>query len=46
MMYIKPIVALKFGTTKPTNGGAAASGARRGGMEEKKWKSIKGNKVQ
>ena len=39
MMYMKPIVALKFGNTK-------ASGARRGGVEEKKGKSYRGNRMQ
>ncbi|KAL1532328.1 Myosin-3 [Salvia divinorum] len=39
VMYMKPIVALKFGNTK-------ASAARRGGVEEKKGKSYGGNRMQ
>ncbi|PIN15927.1 Deoxyribodipyrimidine photolyase/cryptochrome [Handroanthus impetiginosus] len=46
MLYIKPIVALKFGNTKPMNNKATASGTRRMATQENKWKSQKGNRIQ
>ncbi|KAI3468451.1 hypothetical protein Pfo_025114 [Paulownia fortunei] len=46
MSYLKPVVALKFGNTKPMNNRTIATGARRIGKEENKWQSHKGNRMQ
>ncbi|KAL0330095.1 UNVERIFIED_CONTAM: Cryptochrome DASH, chloroplastic/mitochondrial, partial [Sesamum radiatum] len=43
MSYIKPIVALKFGNTKPVSNRMTAPGNRRSATEEK-WMSRKGNR--
>ncbi|KAL0324046.1 UNVERIFIED_CONTAM: Cryptochrome DASH, chloroplastic/mitochondrial [Sesamum calycinum] len=45
MSYIKPIVALKFGNTKPVSNRTTAPGNRRSATEEK-WMSRKGNRFQ
>ncbi|KAL0393839.1 UNVERIFIED_CONTAM: Cryptochrome DASH, chloroplastic/mitochondrial [Sesamum latifolium] len=45
MSYIKPIVALKFGNTKPMSNRTVAPGNRRNATEER-WMSRKGNRFQ
>ncbi|KAL2236833.1 UNVERIFIED_CONTAM: Cryptochrome DASH, chloroplastic/mitochondrial [Sesamum indicum] len=45
MSYIKPIMALKFGNTKPVSNRMTAPGNRRNATEEK-WMSRKGNRFQ
>ncbi|KAG8375306.1 hypothetical protein BUALT_Bualt10G0086600 [Buddleja alternifolia] len=46
MSYIKPVVPLKFGNTKPTNSRTTTSGTRRVAIEENKWRNHKGNRMQ
>ncbi|KAK6158682.1 hypothetical protein DH2020_005996 [Rehmannia glutinosa] len=47
MLYVKPIVALKFGNTKSTNNWTMGSGSRRTSTEENsKWKRHDRNRMQ
>ncbi|KAK6137186.1 hypothetical protein DH2020_029073 [Rehmannia glutinosa] len=47
MLYVKPIVALKFGNTKSTNNRTMGSGSRRTSTEENsKWKRHDRNRMQ
>ncbi|KAK4490884.1 hypothetical protein RD792_001599 [Penstemon davidsonii] len=46
MMYIKPIVALKFGNKKPVDNRTMAPGTRSVSTEENKWKSHRGKRMQ
>lgn len=45
LLYIKPVVALKFGNTKTTNNKTTGSGTRTT-ADENKWKGRKGNRTQ
>ncbi|KAL3844345.1 hypothetical protein ACJIZ3_001748 [Penstemon smallii] len=46
MLYIKPIVALKFGNKKPVDNRTMAPGTRRVSTEVNKWKSHRGKRMQ
>ncbi|XP_022855504.1 cryptochrome DASH, chloroplastic/mitochondrial isoform X3 [Olea europaea var. sylvestris] len=45
LLYIKPVVALKFGNTKTTNNKTMGSGTRTT-ADENRWKGRKGNRTQ